>query len=255
MKKTLIRSEFGIVAILDALGAATYSNVEIKRFLRSRELVIGLLNQKAEYVLTGITERMITTFTFNDTVIIILRTGRSEPKINDILNFFYIIRKFLVDSLEHRILFRGSIAVGSFYVNQQANTVMGEAVSDAAAWYDKAEWIGVHTTPKTTMIIQRLLESSLISKSYLIVNYDVPIKGGIKVKAKAVNWPKVFFIDSITPCSSEEKPREKLLEFLTLHQVPKGTEQKYFNTIEFFDFAAEQIKKRKKKVKKRSKRR
>lgn len=254
MKKTPIQSELGIVAILDALGAATYSDVEIKRFLRSKELVIGLLNQKAENVLTGITESMITTFTFNDTVIIILRTGSSEPKLKDIINFFYIIRKFLVDSLEHRILFRGSIAVGNFYVNQKANTVMGEAVSDAAAWYDKAEWIGVHTTPKATMIIQRLLESSLTSKSYLIVNYDVPIKGGIKVKAKAVNWPKIFFIDSITPCSSEEKPREKLLEFLTFHQVPKGTEQKYFNTIDFFDFAAEQIKK-KQKVKKRSKRR
>lgn len=97
--KTPLRSESGIIAILDALGAATYSDREIKRFLRSRELVIELLNQKAEDVLTGITERMITTFTFNDTVIIILRTSTSEPKLKDITNFFSIMRKFLVDSL------------------------------------------------------------------------------------------------------------------------------------------------------------
>ena len=60
MKKTRSRFENGIVAILDAIGAATYSDVEIKRFLRSRELVIELLNQKAENVLTDITEQMIT---------------------------------------------------------------------------------------------------------------------------------------------------------------------------------------------------
>jgi hypothetical protein len=28
-------------------------------------------------------------------------------------------------------------------VDDTTNTVMGEAVSDAAAWYDKADWIGI----------------------------------------------------------------------------------------------------------------
>lgn len=43
--------EWGIVAILDALGAASYSDQEIGRFLRSREIILALLNEKAEAVL------------------------------------------------------------------------------------------------------------------------------------------------------------------------------------------------------------
>lgn len=252
---TALRYENGIIAILDALGAATYSDVEIKRFLRSREIVIELLNQQAEDVLPDVTEHMITTFTFNDTVLIILKTQTSEPSLKDISKFFTIMRKFLVDSLQHRILFRGSISIGSFYVNESTNTVMGEAVIDAAAWYDKAEWIGVHATPKATMLIQRQLERFQSSRPHLFVDYDVPLKRAERIKAIAVNWPKVFFADLISPCASDETPREKLLEFLTQHRVPKGTEQKFFNTLQFYDVAAEQIEKMQKQTKRSNKNR
>ncbi len=38
----------GLIAILDALGAATYSKDEAKRFLESRDLVINKLNERAD---------------------------------------------------------------------------------------------------------------------------------------------------------------------------------------------------------------
>ena len=74
--RTPSKPENGIVAILDALGAASYGDAETKRFMDSRELVLELLNQKAEDILGYISAPMITTFTFNDTILIILRTGR-----------------------------------------------------------------------------------------------------------------------------------------------------------------------------------
>jgi uncharacterized membrane protein len=43
------------------------------------------------------------------------------------------------------------------------------------------------------------------------------------MRTKAVKWPKVFYVDGITPCTSGVEPREKLLEFLTQHQVPWRT--------------------------------
>src|SRR5437867_5996672 len=125
--KTLGDPENGLVAILDALGAADYSDTEIRRFMRSRENVLALLTQKAEDVLGDIKAEMITTFTFNDTVLIILRTGTREPTLRDISSFFTILRKFFVDSLAHQILFRGSVAIGTYYVNDDTNTVMGQA--------------------------------------------------------------------------------------------------------------------------------
>src|SRR5262245_44703107 len=132
--------ETGIVAILDALGASAYSDPEIQRFMRSRANVLGLLNQKADDVPGDIKRDMITTFTFNDTVLITLRTRDTGPSLKDISSFFLVLRKFFVDSLAHQILFRGSIAIGTYYVNDETNTVMGQAVTDAAAWYDKANW-------------------------------------------------------------------------------------------------------------------
>jgi hypothetical protein len=241
--RTPSEPENGIVAILDALGAASYGDAEVKRFIDSRQVVLQLLSQKAEDVLGEIRAPMITTFTFNDTVLIILRTGADEPRLNQISAFFTIMRKFLVDSLAHRILFRGSIAIGTFYANDETNTVMGQAVTDAAAWYDKADWIGVHATPRATLVIQRWLEHNEGTKRNVMLDYDVPLKRGSIVRTKAVNWPKVFFIPSISPCDGGMEPKEKLLEFLTQHQVPWGAEGKFYNTIAFFDHAVKHIKK------------
>lgn len=243
--RTAARHEKGIVAILDALGAASYGDAEITRFINSRQVVLGLLDQKAEDILGEDGAPRITTFTFNDTILIVYRTGDAEPRLPQISNFFMIMRKFLVDSLAHGILFRGSIAIGEFYANDDTNTVMGQAVTDAAAWYDKADWIGVHATPRATLVIQRWLEHNERSKRNVMLDYDVPLKRGASVRTKAVNWPKFFFVDTITPCEDGAKPREKLLEYLTQHQVPWNTERKFFNTMAFFDYSAERVEKEK----------
>lgn len=228
--------EHGIVAILDALGAASFGDTEIQRFVESRQVVLDLFNQKAEDIFGDIRAQNLTTFTFNDTVLFLLRTGAQHPGFSQISDFFRIMRKFLVDSLAHRILFRGAIAIGTFYANDDTNTVMGEAVTDAAAWYDKAEWVGVHATPRATLVIRRRQEHENNTKENVFLDYAVPLKQGVTVLTKAVNWPKVFFVNSISPCTDGTKPKEKLLAFLTRHQVPWGTENKFFNTIQFFDY-------------------
>jgi hypothetical protein len=178
VRTTSSRRENGIIAILDALGAGSYEDADIERFIESREIVLGLFNQKAEDILGEIRASMITTFTFNDTILIALRTGSEEPRWKHISNFFTILRKFLVDSMAHGILFRGSIAIGTFYVNNETNTVMGQAVTDAATWYDKADWIGVHTTPRGW------LEHNDGTKRQVMLDYDVPLKQGTNLRTR-----------------------------------------------------------------------
>lgn len=231
----------GIVAILDALGTATYEDAEIRRFIDSRDVVLALLREKANDVFGEIQENMISVFTFNDTVLIVLNTGDHRPRLSQISDFFTVMRKFLVDSLANRILFRGSISIGTFYINNGANLVMGKAVTDAASWYDKADWIGLHATPRASLIIQRLLEHNERTKRNVMLDYEVPLKNEKTIKAKAVNWPKVFFVPGLSPCPSNEA-REKLLEYLTAHQIPLGTESKFQNTLDFFDEAVKKIK-------------
>jgi hypothetical protein len=147
--------QWGLVDILDALGAPNYSDEEISQFLRSREIILGLLTEKAESILGEIKKEQLSTFTFNDTVLILYRT-QPETTARDFRRFFTLLRKFVVDSLVQGILFRGSVAVGSFYVNDETNTVMGSAVTDAAAWYDRADWIGIHATPHASIKIESL---------------------------------------------------------------------------------------------------
>lgn len=242
--KEIMRSppnkQLGMIAILDALGAASYSDEEIQKFLQSRNKVLDLLDQKIDGMADRIERSEIEVFTFNDTILIAYKS--QMPRLDIIDTFFIILRKFVVDSLSQNILFRGSVAIGSFYVDKETNTVMGEAVTDAAAWYDKADWIGVQATPKATIIIQQWLETieGPSPRKHLMLDYDVPLKDGKSVRVKVVNWPKVFFVNTLTPCRQGEKPREKLLTFLSNHSVPPGTEKKFFNSIAFFDHVAKQ---------------
>jgi hypothetical protein len=237
MKVTL--QQHGIVAILDALGVASYSDDEVQLFMDSRELLISSLQEKAEVMCDKLDVEMISTFTFNDTILIILRSASHTVQPNELQAFFTMMRKFLADSLAHKILFRGSLSIGTFYVNDERNTVMGEAVTDAAAWYEKTEWIGLIATPRASMLIQNMLEREPTNWNHLMVDYDVPKKDFSTVRLKAVNWPKVFFHAPISPCRGTEKPREKLLQLLSQHQIPFGTESKFNNTVAFFDYVVE----------------
>jgi hypothetical protein len=223
----------GLVAILDALGAATYTGAEIIRFLESREIVLDKLNERAEA--GKIDKARLRVFTFNDTVVIVF-LANDHVTLGDVTEFCYRLRAFMMDSLQNRILFRGAIALGEFYAVEDAtNTVMGPAVSDAAAWYSEADWMGIQATPHASLAIESLFgKASPKSFDHILVDHDVPRRGGSKMRVKVVNWPKAFWVKGLRP-SGAESSRTMLLSFLSQHQVPKGTELKYFNTVKFFD--------------------
>lgn len=233
--KSPAKKQNGLVAILDAIGAAAYSDREIEEFLQSRQSVLRLLNEKIEGEAPGIIGGAVHVFTFNDTIVIAYGTGSAPPTFRQINSFFRILRKFLVDSLAKHIMFRGSLAIGTFYVDDDTNTVMGQAVTDAAAWYDKADWLGIQATPRATLVIGGWLASGQPEARYLMLDYDVPLKTGKSIRVKAVNWPRMFFVERTKLCPNGEEPKEKLLQLLAEHAVPLGTEQKYFNTVAFFD--------------------
>jgi hypothetical protein len=239
----------GLIAILDALGAANYSDREISHFLESREVVLRLLRRKADAkaVRGDIDASLVTTFTFNDTVLIVYRTP-GPARLEEVHHFCLLLRKFAVDSLAQGILFRGSVSVGTFYVNDETNTVMGAAVTDAAAWYDSADWVGINATPHATLAIQALMEEGHRDLDNFLVDYAVPLKDRTCLLLKAVNWPKAFVVSGLTPCTQGEEPRAKCLSLLAEHRMPKGTESKHFNTISFFDHCMRLWRRQKKKA-------
>jgi hypothetical protein len=154
----------------------------------------------------------------------------------------------MVDSLAQGIIFRGALSIGKFYVDGDSNTVMGTAVTDAAAWYDSADWVGITATPHATLVIRGLLRGSR-DLDRLLVDYPVPLKGDTSLDLKAINWPKAFYVKGLRPLKPGEDARAKFLELLTMHRVPKGAESKYFNTVEFFDHCVRLWKTQRKKSK------
>ena len=177
----------GIIAILDALGAASYDDGEIREFLSARSLVIQLLNYKAEGVAVNLGVLQIKTYTFNDTMLIALESRGQDTIKDEIKAFSIVLRKVLVDSLKRRIMFRGSFAIGPFYEDSDSNTILGKAVTDAAAWYDKADWIGILATPRTTVHIDHLMESKRENWGHLLVRYEVPLSDRSSRSLWAIN--------------------------------------------------------------------
>ena len=113
-------------------------------------------------------------------------------------------------------------------------TILGPAVSDAAAWYEQADWIGIHATPRATLFIQSLLEaSSGKDLDHVLVDYDVPLKDRSTRKLKAINWPKGFYLQPLRPFGAGTT-RGLVLRALTARHVPKDTESKYFHALSFF---------------------
>src|SRR4030042_7122936 len=159
----------GIIAILDALGAANYDDTEIREFLESRQVVMKLLSGKSERVTQSLNVAQIKTYTFNDTMLIVLESQGDRPSSSEIQAFTTVLRKLLVDSLRRKIMFRGSFAIGPFYEDSETNTILGKAVTDAASWYNRADWIVIMATPRTTVHIDYLMEISRKEWGHLLL--------------------------------------------------------------------------------------
>lgn len=230
--------KYGIVAILDALGAATYSKIEAEQFLASRDRVMEATQAAAENSLKRFEVDRLKRFTFNDTVVLAYLIDKIDvDAVRDVETFCHVLRAFETLSLANGILFRGSVAIGELYrVSEDSGTIMGPSVSDAAAWYGLADWIGIHATPHATILIASLLEQASGSLDHVLVRYAVPFKDGRRIELSAINWPKGFYVRGLAPFEVATTAKAQLLTLLGRHQIPKGAESKYFNTIEFFEF-------------------
>lgn len=234
------QQQHGAVAILDALGASSYGDKEIQGFLQSRERVLAELNVWIEdaHGTVKIEPDELVTFTFNDTIVIVLRGGQMPLELPKATSFAALLRKFLVDSLASGLLFRGAAALGTFYVHPETNTVMGPAVTDAAQWYERSEWMGVHFTPRSYVELTRLFRLHKDQKEWAMLPYSVPLHQNGVLRTYAINWPKIFLVERLRPWGADQRDAyTKLLDFVAPHQIPFGTEQKYFNMIAFFEHA------------------
>lgn len=228
----------GIVAILDALGASTFSEDKIKTFLSARSELNEIIKKQAKALKKIGTIKTPTTYTFGDTLIVVQDFTEGGHEGSEVFGFCILLQNYLYHSLEEGILFRGAFSVGAYIEDTNSNTVMGEAISDAAAWYEKSDWMGLASTPKTNNFLDFYDEIKQFRNPMFVICYPVPMRDGRNIDLYTISWAGRFFQDD-PPISN---PRKKFLELLKKLPVPLGTESKFENTKKYFSYIEQELK-------------
>lgn len=229
---------YGIVALIDALGVSSYSITSSIEFLKNRNKVIELLKSltnKMGQLETEVAEPKI--YTFGDNVIFTWAIGQDR-----VMKALAAVGEWLslliIQGLSNNMLFRGAVSVGE-YVTEK-NTVIGPAVADVAAWYENADWFGICLTPTLEFHLISLINDDNKMKNYLarwFVQYEVPYKEGRTKKQWCIAWPYRIWANS----DNDPAPIPMLAIVLWDYPKPKGTETKYYNSLDFFTWYGEKI--------------
>ena len=230
-----LRKKYGAVVLLDALGAATFSELKIRQFLSARGEIHSFVHNFASDFGGG-RKGPLRIFTFGDTIILTLEMKlKEEAKLGTaILGLFMVIRRYLYHSLRKGLLFRGALSMGSYIEDVKTNTVMGQAVSDAAAWYDKAEWMGVACTPGTKNVLEYYAGEQEWQTRFCC-RYPVPMRDGEVFDLYTIAWPALFFEKDPT-AADIGRGKFDFLNIIKDLSVPVGTERKFENTKTYFTF-------------------
>jgi hypothetical protein len=241
MKK---KSKFGIIVLLDALGARNMTIEMSQNYLLTvdhlrKEIHDALritldLDKKekkgAERLFNNLRPRF-----FADSLLMTYEVIR-ERQINNYLDrISFILNILIVQALEEGILYRGAISIGHYIENE--NIVLGPAVTDAANWYDRWNMIGVTATPATSHYIKAARNTSLedvkkgVDTDEDMVLYDVPVTGAEPQQTYTLNWPKM--IQDVHADIQRTDPLLWYYQRIKGLSVPLGSEPKYANTERF----------------------
>ncbi len=233
------KSKFGIIVILDALGVSNYGIEEAVGFIEKRDELISNMRKveenmkKAEEYKHNCPDVQI--FTFADSIILMWNTNE-----DNVTNILPVVSQWLRPAIgwgiQNKILLRGCMTIGHYVADDKS--AIGPAIVDAVAWCDTADWFGIILTPKCKYYLDRLIENVTHNEescyygydfSEWFLKYEVPFKN-TKKSMWVISWP--YYLLSRT--HEEETAFERLVKALMKYPIPKGTESKYENSVEFF---------------------
>ena len=233
------RFKTGLVAILDGLGVRDRDEASTIDFIRQRdEFMSEVREELGEAGAGGALARSVATF--GDTFITTFEVSNGPMTREAIKPFVRALTWGFRRALKHGLPLRGAVAFGRYL--QEGTTILGPAVSDAAAWYGIAEWLGVLATPRTTLWLRSQPPDSL-----LFVERDVALKGGLTRNLACIPWPLAYINearsdeDSVSgkyDSNSLAAARKSMLQDLSNLSIPLGAELKYFNTVAFYESIA-----------------
>jgi len=253
IKEEEIKKRFGFVAILDALGTKNKDFKSILKFLNNNLLVLSLFKNNFGELLRKITvinerdnrENKLDFFAFQDTIIITFDVNNKNFLLEYLNYFGTLVQYHVSSSFINHILFRGAISFGEYY-EYSNHFYFGEAINEAAEWYEQPDFIGVITTPQLTklanLLFQKLDENQIDLTKFdrvkfreLFVLTNAPTKK-CDIECYTVTWPLALSYQNTLPEDNiglNNNAHEVFKLLIKKFDIPIGSESKYINTNQF----------------------
>jgi hypothetical protein len=207
----------GVVTFLDVLGWKGIYDRHDDAILALSRLVQGLVKEAEKK--RGIITRETDIKSISDTIVIF--SYCFEDEIQQALEIHGQLCQWVIpQSIKSEIPVRGATAYGEFSI--QDNIFIGQAIDEAAAWHEQADWIGVHLTPSAEFVFQC---SSITSAWH---PYSPPLKSKSNYHLHAVNWKNSWMGDGV---ESMETLKNRFRKFSPIAPEIAG---KFFNTLDFY---------------------
>jgi len=228
--------------MLDALGIRTSSSQDALRFLDARDGVLSECEERLRF-LESVSGSQTELITFGDTIILCLELPEATAEESLLPALGEWLRIVMLSGFSKALRLRGAIAIGE-YIHEGA-TVLGPAIGDAASWYERVNWMGIVATPscghKLTFLKERIGREKSKPKAVLhswFVEYLVPLSDRSQRTMWSVSWPAQYL--SIDAPRTQKMVIVSGAELFRYHMstfaVPLGTEDKYSNTVSFFEW-------------------
>lgn len=225
----------GVIILLDALGTkGIWERMSpehyVKRWLKIREYLQNI---------QGIKNLMIVEdHIFSDTVIISMTAFEDKCNKLQLLVFASLLSKCLLyEGFTKGLLFRGVISYGSYYTDREI--IIGQAIDEAATYYEQPNWMGISLTPGTTSWYKKDKIQQYVSKhppnDYIKYNivYNRCIDGVCKKIVEegfAINWLHQVYVEKSTPAIVINKMNS------LKNKAPDKDKSKYDETIKFIKY-------------------
>lgn len=169
--------------------------------LKSEKSILSFLKNKNELLCKQ--------FFFSDSIILIANDDSYDSFLKLIIHSWRILQMFISFGMP----LRGAISYGDIYINEKINLFLGESLTKAYDLELQQQWIGVIIDKSAVEKYNDIFNDDLLNE--VCLEYDVPLKNGLKKRYKTLNWRfnmivkdgtrSLFPINENTPDDVKEK--------------------------------------------------
>lgn len=213
----------GVVILLDSLGSkGIWKTRDPQEFLSTWEGLISTTNvdvrackdNGVDLKFNAFSDTMIITLTGEDQQIVLEEAGTTLSSI-------------IPAGIPHGIYFRGCFSMGKIY--RSGTFVLGEAIDEAATYYEKSNWIGAFSTSSVSDYLNKITNEN-VWKDF--IRYDVPFHDDkLNGTEKFTSTWAVILPNRIAGTLKKNKLTEIIPEQIS--QSPPNIRKKWQNTLDF----------------------